>query len=65
MKTKLSLAAIIVLSLSLLGDSAAFRKQCCHGCGGYYCKKDNCGSSCKVGPNCRGCWTSCAKSDGR
>jgi uncharacterized protein DUF3761 len=36
--------------------AAAGRKQCCHGCKSKYCSRTNCGTTCKQGPKCQGCW---------
>ena len=35
---------------------ATARKPCCHGCGSKYCNRKNCGTTCKAGPKCQGCW---------
>jgi hypothetical protein len=58
---------LLVLTLAVVAVTASdgarqnfFRVKCCHGCGSYYCNHTNCGDSCKMGPNCRGCWKDCA-----
>ena len=57
-------ALIIALALATMlggnGARASSRVKCCHGCGSYYCNHDNCGSSCKSGPGCHGCWKDCS-----
>jgi hypothetical protein len=54
-------AAIIALGF-LIGASIAAapplpaRPACCHGCDMYTCTHEQCGKTCKLGPDCKGCW---------
>ena len=59
---RFALLGLVVLPLLLAaGDT---RVRCCHGCGSYYCNRDNCGEKCGMGPHCRGCWKGCAHHGG-
>jgi len=44
--------ATVVVALLFSFVCGACRTKCCHGCGGYYCKRANCGTSCRMGPRC-------------
>lgn len=58
------LACVGLLLLPLWLAAGDGRVQCCHGCGSYYCSRDNCGQRCGMGPQCRGCWTNCERRSG-
>jgi hypothetical protein len=63
MKNLLLIIMLAALATMLGGDGAkasSFRVKCCHGRGSYYCNHDNCGSSCKSGLSCHGCWKDCS-----
>lgn len=57
------LITVFAALVALTGDRQTLgfsRVKCCHGCGSYYCNHSNCGTSCKSGPNCHGCWKDCS-----
>jgi hypothetical protein len=57
-----SILMTVLASVAFPGDG--HRIQCCHGCGSYYCNRENCGDRCANGPGCRGCWKDCAQYQG-
>jgi uncharacterized protein DUF3761 len=67
MKWIINLLAALLLCLPITSGAAGHqaaasqtstteRKECCHGCRSKYCNRKNCGSTCKQGPKCQGCW---------
>ena len=61
MRVILLCCALLVAVIPLTGNDYG-RTRCCHGCGSYYCNRDNCGNACSASP-CRGCWKSCMRGE--
>jgi hypothetical protein len=53
---KILLILALALPIPRFPDAQMSRSICTHGCHSKYCKKANCGDTCKMGPACRGCW---------